>query len=322
MRTDRWQRQKIYRESILPLLFLMTFACLLRGSAWGNGVGIAAALNIVGWQGIIIAILAMGTVFPAALGEFDFSVNAICGICSLFYVYCSNNVSLAPVFCILLGAALGALNALIAGWLRISPTIVTFVAAQFMIMFSSRILPSGSILFARRETASLFILRQSWRLTVGGVCVAFLVMAVILFLGQYLLRYSYQGKCLTAVGESEKNARQMGVNPFVIKILAFSWSGVFASFAAMVLTGRQGFGEATAGAGFELYSLSAMLLAGHKMKNGRGTAAAILISSMFVAAIRQCCMKYFYPLFYSNILPGFLLLFGLGAYRWRKRRFD
>ncbi len=281
---------------------------------------IDTVLNIVGWQGIIIAILAMGTVFPAALGEFDFSVSAVCGICSLFYVYCSNKIPFAPVYCILLGAAIGALNALIAGWTRISHTIVTFVAAQILMMFSSRILPFGSILFARKNTASLFVLRKSWQFTVGGVYGAFFVMAAILFLGQYLLRCTYQGKCLKAVGENEKNARQMGVNPFIIKILAFSWSGIFASLAAMVLTGRQGFGEVTAGAGFELYSLSAMLLAGHRIQNGRGTAVTIMLAGMFVAAIRQCCMRYFYPLFYSNIMPGFLLLFGLAAYRWRKRR--
>jgi len=137
----------------------------------------------------------------------------------------------------------------------------------------------------------------------GPTSLAFVAGAILLWL---LLRRTRFGIGIFAVGNDEEAARAHGVPVLLVKVGAYTLSGVFAAAGGLFLAATTTSGDATSGDVFVLTSIAAVVLGGISFFGGRGSAIGavagafvltLLINVLFFANIDPLYQSFFQGLF-------------------------
>jgi ribose transport system permease protein len=122
---------------------------------------------------------------------------------------------------------------------------------------------------------------------------AYLGAAVFLLLA-FTLRYTRFGRHVFALGGNESAAELLGVRVARVKIMIYTISGLLAGFAGVLLASRLSSAPPTEGLGWELDSITAVVIGGTLLTGGVGTVRGTLAGLLFI-----------------NILPNIFNLVGV-----------
>ena len=104
-------------------------------------------------------------------------------------------------------------------------------------------------------------------------------MAVVAY---YLLRYTYIGRQIYAVGGNVEAARFSGVNVDTRIILCYIVSVVCASMVGMIQAARLSLGHPGSGEGYELLAITACILGGVSFMGGQGGVIGIVVGALLI----------------------------------------
>ncbi len=90
-----------------------------------------------------------------------------------------------------------------------------------------------------------------------------------------------------AVGGNEKAAQLSGVNTDKIKIMAYTISGILAAVAGIIVTSRLSSAQPTAGDGYELDAIAAVVLGGTSLAGGQGTIIGTIIGALIIGVLNN-----------------------------------
>ena len=200
------------------------------------------------------------------------------------------------------GALLGAFNGFLVAWARIAPFIVTlagltiFRGATLVYTDGRPITGLPDAFDALGNGAAL------------GMPVPVWVMLAFLALTHFLLRFTALGRAIYAVGGNEEAARLSGIPIAGVKLFTYGYSGLAAALAALVLTGRLDSAQPTAGSGFELDAIAAVVVGGTSLFGGRGGVLGSFLGASIIGVLNNGMNLLDVSAFYQQIVKGAVIL--------------
>jgi ribose/xylose/arabinose/galactoside ABC-type transport system permease subunit/ABC-type multidrug transport system ATPase subunit len=267
-------------------------------------------------QAVPLGLVSIGQTVAMLAGGIDLSVSSVITLASLLSAsLIAGRASLVlPVVILCLGV--GALFGLVNGWtssrLRVDPFIVT--------LGTMSIGRGLALVYARGPVGSVPAGYQALAYqTVGPVPVAVLLLAVIFVAGLLILRRTRFGRHIYAVGGNQEVARLAGVNVHRIRIAAFVISGMLAAATGLFMSSRMGSGDPNVGPGFELDSITAVIVGGTVLGGGRGGLVGTLGGVLLIALLSNLLNQMNVGNWYQQIIKGLILLIAVAAY-WKRGR--
>jgi len=274
----------------------------------GNAAEVARA-------SVEIGLLALAATAVVLTGGIDLSVGSLLGLAAVLMGAAWKDLGLPmPVAFLvapLVGAAGGALNALLVARLGIPPLIVTLGTYSLF-----RGLAEGFTGGVRNYTSfpERFLFLGQGHLP-GGVPAQLLLLLAAAAFFWLLLHRTPAGRGLRAIGFSPDGARHAGIPVTRRLSLVYVLSGLMAGLAALVYAARLGQAKADAGTGFELYAITAVVLGGTSIFGGRGTVHGTLLGLIAVALLQNGLRLADLPAELAGMLTGVLLIAAIGATR-------
>jgi len=251
------------------------------------------------------ALLAFGMTAVVLGAGIDLSVGsvlALCGALSAGAAMAGWPPWLAIAAAPLLGALLGLGSGLFVGLARIAPFIVTLAALTIfrgatLVFTGGRPITGLPPAFDVMGNGALL-----------GVPVPVWVMLAFLGLNHFVLRYTALGRSIYAVGGNEEAARLSGIPVVRVKVLTYAWSGMAAGLGAVVLTGRLNSAQPTAGSGFELDAIAAVVVGGTSLFGGRGGVVGTFLGALIIGVLNNGMNLLDVSAFYQQIVKGGVIL--------------
>jgi ribose transport system permease protein len=251
------------------------------------------------------SIMAVGQTFVIITAGIDLSVGAAVGLTSTVIAMMLAGgfpIWLAVLLTLLLGVAIGAINAFGIVELKLPPFIMTLATMTALRSFGLLItdgqtvggLPLKFILFSSHRTA--------------GIPNLFIIVILIAIPCYFLLHRSRWGRYLFAVGSNPEAARLSGVSVNSTKYLAYIVSALLASVVGVLVASRIGIGIATTGQGWELQSIASSVIGGASLFGAVGSVIGPLLGAMLLTTINNGANLLNVNPFWQGIITGLLII--------------
>ena len=263
--------------------------------------------------GLIITVV--GLSFVMLCGGIDLSVGYQISIISVMISLLS--VRDMPDGVVIVGALLtglccGLLNGILVGYLEIVPFAAT-IATQIIFRGCSFVLSRGRMVSNMAEA-----IRQITRLRFLGIRLdMWLAVIGFIVLGS-ILRVSFIGKGLRAIGLDENTAHRAGVKVKRIKCLSYCIASVFYAVAAMVLTSRKGYAGSEIGVGMEITAIVAAYVGGILTFAQKQGVVTLLLGMLVVAVIENGLLKVGMNTYIQYIITGIILIVSMTLHKKQK----
>ncbi len=138
--------------------------------------------------------------------------------------------------------------------------------------------------------------------------VPMLIMVGLTVLAAAYLRYAVGGRHIFAVGGNEQAARFSGLPVQRVKVRVYTFSGLTAGIAALIMLGYYGSASSDAGKGYELDVIAAAVVGGASLSGGRGTALGALLGALIIQIIANGIIILEIDQNYSQIIIGAVIV--------------
>jgi ribose/xylose/arabinose/galactoside ABC-type transport system permease subunit len=142
----------------------------------------------------------------------------------------------------------------------------------------------------------------------GPIPVPALIMLLLFVLGYILLNNTYLGRYFYALGGNEEATRLCGVNTVKNKYLAYCISGVLTGLAGLILLARINSAQPSAGSGFEMDVITAVVLGGVSISGGEGKLSNVFLGVLIIGVISNGLTLLNVHDYYQTIIKGATLL--------------
>ncbi|KAA0596277.1 ribose transport system permease protein [Azospirillum lipoferum] len=270
-------------------------------------------LNILR-QTSINAVIAVGMTYVILSGGIDLSVGSVlafCGAVCAWLVAGDLSIWLAIPLSLLLGAGLGAVNGIVIGTGGVQPFVATLVAMT-MLRGATLVFTDGRpITTGTGAAADAF-----WSVGGGyllGIPVPVVVAAVVFAVCGLVLTRTRFGRYTYAVGGNEVVARLSGIRVNLEKTTIYALSGLLAALAGVILTARLESAQPTAGAGYELDAIAAVVVGGTSLSGGKGTLFGTLVGALIIGVLNNALNLMDVSSYYQMIAKGAVILLAVLA---------
>lgn len=266
----------------------------------------------------ILAIAAIGVGFPIITAGIDLSIGSIVGLggvlSAYFIVKLGLPIWLGIVLALGVGVVIGSIHGLFVTKLNMHGfliTLVTLGVARGAIL----VLTNGTPITGVPDGYTVLGQGYLFDLIPLPVVICLLVAA----LAFYLLRFTYIGRQIYAVGGNIEATRLSGVNVDARIILCYVISVVCASLVGIIQAGRLSLGHPGAGEGFELLAITACILGGLSLMGGQGSVVGILVGSLLIGVLQNEMVMLNINPFWHKIVIGLVLLVAI-TFDYARRR--
>ncbi|HEV8592933.1 MAG TPA: ABC transporter permease [Pyrinomonadaceae bacterium] len=253
-------------------------------------------------------LIAIGMTLVILVGQIDISVGSEFAVCSIAAGFLAKTGMPLPFLfiCVLLtGAAMGALNGALIGWLRL-PSIIVTLAMLVMWRDALRWLTEGAWVQNLPANFQWFGLGQS----AGELLIV--AIAFMLFIGfAWSLRNLVAGRRVYAVGSDPEAARLAGVNSPNVVFWVFAIMGGLVGIAALLNAVRFSAIPGNSGVGVELKAIAAVVVGGTAISGGRGTLVGTLIGVALLGTIGTALTFVGINPFWEKAIQGAIILTAL-----------
>lgn len=279
--------KKINLQKSGPLIALIVLVILSSFASpyflkWRN---ITNVLRQISYTGII----ALGMTFVIIAGGIDLSVGSMTafvgGVVIVLINYFGGGllaILIAILAGILMGVAAGAVNGLIITKGKVAPFIVTL--GTWGMFRSLTLYISGAGEF--RSTSRIFQnLGMGYFLSVP--IPVWVLLGLTVFYSILLNRTKF-GRYVCAVGSNERVARYSAINVQRIKFFTYLITGFNVAITSVLLSSRlNSINPTTAGSGFELDAIAAVIIGGTMLSGGSGTVFGTLIGAAILGLVNN-----------------------------------
>lgn len=143
---------------------------------------------------------------------------------------------------------------------------------------------------------------------IARIPVPVVIMILVFLISYVILSRAVFGRYVYAIGGNEEAARLSGVDVATHKTLVYVISGVLSAASAVILTARLNSAQPTAGAGFELDAIAAVVLGGTTLAGGEGSIAGTLLGALIIGVINNGLNLLNVNPFYQQVVKGAVIL--------------
>lgn len=255
-------------------------------------------------QVAVIAVIAAGSTVVILTGGIDLSVGAVMalsGVLSAGVIRGTGNQFLAVFSCIGISVLCGFITGLMITGGKMPP----FVATLSMMSITRGL----SFIYTKGKPISGF--PDSFRFfgagTIGKIPVMILLTLAVYILMYFVLRKTPFGRIVYAIGSNEEATRLTGINTSKNKLLVYSLAGLLTGVAALMYVGRINSGHPSAGSGYEMDAIAAVVIGGTSLSGGKGSLIGTLIGALIMGVIRNGLNLLNVDPYWQNVVLGLVI---------------
>jgi ribose transport system permease protein len=255
----------------------------------------------------INAVIAFGMTLSILLGGIDLSVGSILAVSAVLAAMAMKHgegAAVAAAAAILAGGAMGSLNGVVIAKGKVAPFIAT-LGTMTLLRGVALVLSNGSPISGFSS--------DSFAMLGGGYVARLVPVPVVLMLAMFtvfwfVLTRTVFGRHVYAAGGNAEAAKLSGVNTDKVQILVYTVSGAMAALAGVILTSRLDSAQPTAGAGYELDAITAVVLGGTSLAGGRGWIFGTLVGALLIGVLNNGLNLMGVSAFYQLMVKGSVIL--------------
>lgn len=293
---------KLWKQSgiaiILLVMFLLLSFFIPYFFTWRNIIGLILSITTIG-------LVASTMMFVMAAGDIDLSVGSIIaftGVVTAVVINVTNNMYMGILIGTIAGGLVGFINGIVIAYLKINPLIVTLATMQ--IVRGMGFIISGGRAIGIKEAAFFKLGSGSLLGIPNPVWVTF----ISFFVAGILLNNTAFGRYSLAIGSNQEAANITGIKVEKIKLIIFTFQGLIAGLAGIILAARMTSGQPNAAQGFELDVISACVLGGISLKGGFARVSGVIIGVLIMGIVQNAMNLVNIPTFSQYVVRGTILL--------------
>ncbi|MDF2367968.1 SMP-30/gluconolactonase/LRE family protein [Sneathiella sp.] len=269
-----------------------------------------------------LVVLAMALVMIG--GGVDLSIGSMFALCNVAMLSLINMLEwplwIAIPSVLIFGAALGAINGYLIGYLKLRAFLTTLVTLIIYRALFDIALSNFAV-----EISGGFLDSEVWEFIGDGdvfgipsSLIAFLVVAIG---GHLVMSRTRPGWHILAIGGARRSAYNAGVAVNRTIFMTYVVSGILTALAAVFFAARLGTAGSDVGVGMEVAILTAAVLGGISLGGGRGSVAKATMGSAIVLLITNGMLRMGMEGGSSSVALGVILLIAVGIdVKWLKNR--
>ncbi|AUT62388.1 ribose ABC transporter permease [Paraburkholderia sp. PGU19] len=269
-------------------------------------------------QASINALIAFGMTLVILLGGIDLSAGSVLALSSVIIASLLTSgmpAGLATLAGLVAGGLMGLVNGLVISKGKVAPFIAT-LGSMTVLRGLALVLSNGSPLSSFNS--------DFFSLLGGGYIARLVPIPVVLMLVMFaifwvLLRKTVFGRHIYATGGNAESAKLSGVKVDRIQLYVYTISGVMAALAGVVLTSRLNSAQPTAGTGYELDAIAAVVLGGTSLTGGRGWIFGTLVGALLIGVLNNGLNLLDVSSFYQQVIKGGVILLAVLIDRGNKK---
>ena len=254
----------------------------------------------------VVGILAVGVTFVVISGGVDLSVGGVAALTSVAVAMAAASQPTPVIVALALGigTVIGFLNGVISLRLKLQPFIVTLATgsiAEGLAFYLS----GGNPISIEHP-----VVGQLGRGYVGPVPISGLVFLVVVMVGGFVLSRTVYGYTVYALGGNEEAARLSGIPIERYRTITYTVGGALSGLGGLVLAGRIGIGDPTAGAGFGLAldALTPVLIGGTNLIGGSGTMTGTFFGVLIIGMLNNILNLLNVTAYWQMVAKGAIIL--------------
>jgi ribose transport system permease protein len=250
-------------------------------------------------------ILGIGMTFTILTAGIDLSVGSVLAFTGILL---SGLITHMPRFAavfvtiVLVAIIVGGLNGLLIGKLGLNSFVVT-LGALGIFRGISYLVTNGTT----RTIDTGPLINTLGDGNIGPVPGPFLVVIVIAAISIYVLKSTYFGRDVYAVGGNEFASKLAGIYTSRVKMSVYFISATLAALAGVMQVGRLQAASPTIGAGLELTVVAGVLLGGTRLSGGVGSIWGTVIGLLFLQTVSNSLTIQGVSSYWQQVVTGVLL---------------
>jgi len=255
------------------------------------------------------ALLALGETMVVLSRNVDLSVGSVVGLSAYLSAQLFADHPGIPIPVVFLaglgiGLACGIANGIMVAGGRV-PSLVVTLATLYIIRGIDILIVGGSEVDASSLPNAFLDIPKD---TIFGIPDIAIGVALLIAIGAYYLRTFRSGRDLYAIGSNPEAARLAGLPVGRRVFTAFAASGAIAGIAGVLWGAQYGTVNSTAGTGYELQVVSAVVVGGVAIFGGSGTVVGAALGALLLSTISSALYVLGISPFWDQAIWGFLLI--------------
>ena len=229
--------------------------------------------------------LATGMTMVIILGGIELSVGSVIALSGCVAAGCVVNLGLPEAVgflaAILVGAIVGMFNGMVIFKTDIPPFIVTLASMNI----------AKGIALVYTQGAPIRCMTDAFKFPgagyVGPVPTPVILMLIVFVIAALMINRTQLGRHIYAVGGNAQAAKFSGINVSKVKFIVYTYTGIMAGIAGVVVASRLYSGQPTAGDGAEMDAIAAVVVGGTSMSGGSGRIGGTLIGVLIIGVLNN-----------------------------------
>jgi ribose transport system permease protein len=274
-------------------------------------------LNILD-QVTVLGILAIGMTAVIVIGGIDLSVGSVLALAMMVMGWLSETGGVPLPICIVAAVAVGAVCGLVNGLLATQAKLPAFIATLAMMSVARGV---ANIVTDGRQVVGFppWFTSFSTVRHLGFLSVTVAVFIVLVVASWVFLRYRAEGRNLYAIGGSREVARLAGVHVTNVTIWVYCAAGMLAGVASIALASRLNSSQPSAGLGYELDTIAAVVIGGASLNGGVGGIGGTVVGVLIIGVLRNGLNLLGVSPFVQQVVIGVVIALAVTADTLRRR---
>lgn len=268
-------------------------------------------------QSSIIGIIALGMTFVMITAGIDLSVGSVVGLAGMVFASFAPSTGGAFWIPLVLGLGVGLLvgfvSAALVVWGKILPFLAT-LATMAIARTAALVATDGQVKSGLSEPAE-WIGAGS----VGPIPAPVVLFVIAALVCEFVLSRTKFGAHVYAVGGNEESAQKVGISVKRVLFSVYVIGGVLAALGGLVLTARLNGAAPTAGTGYELQVIAAVVIGGTSLFGGIGTIRGTVVGVLLLGVVMNGMNLLGVSSYYQQGVQGVILAFAVLLNRWKSQ---
>ncbi len=271
-------------------------------------IGKQASINLIIGLGMTLVIISEGIdLSVGSLMAFTISFMAVLNVVH------GVNIILAACIASILTILLGALNGVIIQYGKV-PAFITTLGMMGIVR--------GIVLLISRGNPSMAFPDSFLWLADGnvmGIPFPIFISIILTIIIAFILKYTTYGRGVYSLGGNEEATRLSGISIPYIRIVTYTLSGLCCAVAGLIFAARVGAAPPSAGTGYELNAIAAVIIGGTPLTGGQGKIIGTVIGALLMAVISNGLNIIEVDPYWQSIVIGAIIVFAVMMSNLKKR---
>lgn len=319
-----WKQNPLVSTGLVLILMIVVQTAIMIYNFGEGSVGELLLSLLTNWLNILrnnapVGIIALGMTFVIISGGIDLSVGStLVAVGAMVMMVVDGSatgllsgmgITGVPAYIIAIavglvfGALLGWLNGVLIAHGKLPPFIATLgtmqifrSVTQHLTQHANPSVPKGFLQIANLKIGSFYIMPILY----------WLAIAAVLYV---VSKRTTFGRHVFAVGSNIRTARLSGINVNKVKRRIYMLTGMLVAIAAIIQVSRIGSMDyASAGSGYEMDAIAAVIVGGTSMSGGKGSIVGTVLGMLIIGVMNNLLTLFGVPPFLRDACKGVIVI--------------